>query len=133
MRTLIAPVLATSVFALSAAPAWIRVFMVVAALAALGGCGGGVMQRFPDDVQASFAHGDMRRLETERFVIYYPAHRRAEIDRFLVRAERCANVLRDAALVKWGTWKDKMVIAMPDTSSTTRSCPPVSTATSRCR
>jgi hypothetical protein len=93
----------------------IRVFMVVAALAALGGCGG-VMQRFPDDVQASFAHGDMRRLETERFIIYYPAHRRAEIDRFLVRAERCANVLRDAALVKWGTWKDRMVITMPETS-----------------
>ena len=67
------------------------------------------MQRFPDDVQASFAHGDMRRLETERFIIYYPAHRRAEVDRFLVRAERCANALRDAALVKSGAWKDKLV------------------------
>lgn len=47
----------------------IRVFLVVAALAALGGCGG-VMQRFPEDVQASFAHGDMRRLETERLILY---------------------------------------------------------------
>lgn len=93
----------------------IRVFMMVAALAAPGGCAG-VIQRLPDDVQAAFAHGDMRRLETKRFILYYPAHRRAEIDRFLVRAEHCANVLRDAALVKSGMWKDKMVITMPDTN-----------------
>jgi hypothetical protein len=44
----------------------------------------------------------MRRLETERFIICYPAHRRAAIDRFVIRAERCARVLRDAALAKSG-------------------------------
>ena len=54
----------------------------------------GVRQRFPDDVQAALARDAMRRLETEHFVIYYPEPRRAEIDRFLVRAERCADVLR---------------------------------------
>lgn len=80
---------------------------------ALVGCGG-VQQRFPDDVQASFAHDDMRRLETERFIIYYPAHRRAEIDRFLVRANGCADALREAALVPAGRWHDKMVITMPE-------------------
>ena len=78
-----------------------------------GACGG-VQQRFPDDVQASLAHGDIRRLETDRFLIYYPAHRRAEVDRFLVRAERCAAALRDAAVIHDGPWHDKMVIAMPD-------------------
>lgn len=79
---------------------------------ALAGCA--VQQRFPDDVQASLASTAMRRLETERFIIYYPAHRRAVIDRFLVRAERCASVLREAALIDDGPAEDKMVIAMPE-------------------
>jgi hypothetical protein len=78
----------------------------------LGACG--VQQRFPDDVQASLARTAMRRLETDHFIVYYPAHRRAVIDRFLVRAERCAGVLREAALIKDGPWHDKMVIAMPE-------------------
>ncbi len=83
------------------------------AVAAMAACGG-VQQRFPDDVQASLAHGALRRLETERFIIYYPAHRRAEIDRFLVHADRCAAALRTAAVVQDGAWNDKMVIAMPE-------------------
>lgn len=86
--------------------------VLVGALGA-GACGG-VQQRFPDDVQASLAHGDMRRLETERFLIYYPAHRRAEVDRFLARAQRCVDALREAAVIHDGPWRDKMVIAMPE-------------------
>ena len=84
----------------------------------VGGVGGcfGVQQRFPDDVQTALAHGEMRRLETERFIVYYPAHRRAEIDRFVARAERCANHVRAAAVVKQGAWNDKMVIVMPETA-----------------
>lgn len=85
----------------------------VGAVGALAGCGG-VQQRFPDDVQASLAHGDLRRLETARFIIYYPSHRRAEVDRFLVHAERCADALRAAAVIHTGAWNDKMVIAMPE-------------------
>jgi hypothetical protein len=84
-------------------------------LATLVGCGG-VQPRFPDDVQAAFAHGEMRRLETARFIVYYPAHRRAEIDRFVVRADRCADALQAAALVPAGAWHDKMVITMPETA-----------------
>ncbi|HMG24517.1 MAG TPA: hypothetical protein VK607_24440 [Kofleriaceae bacterium] len=91
-----------------------RVFKVaVAALIGLAACAG-VQQRFPDDVQAALAHGDMRRLETDRFILYYPAHRRAEIDRFVARAQRCAEAVRDAAVIKRGPWNDKMVIAMPE-------------------
>jgi len=84
-------------------------------LVALLGCAS-VAQRFPGDVQASLAHDDIRRLETERFIIYYPAHRRAEIDRFLLRATRCADVLREAAVRKNWAWQEKMVIVMPDTA-----------------
>jgi hypothetical protein len=89
-----------------------RVLPIVAVVA-MAACGG-VQQRFPDDVQASLAHGALRRLETDRFIIYYPAHRRAEIDRFLVHAERCAEALRTAAVIHEGAWNDKMVIAMPE-------------------
>jgi len=85
------------------------------ALGVLGACGG-VFQRFPDDVQAAVAHDDMRRLETEQLIIYYPAPRRAEIDRFVVRAERCATLLRQAAPIHRGPAAAKMVIAMPETA-----------------
>src|SRR5687767_5785902 len=70
-----------------------------------------VAPRFPADVQTAIAHDDMRRLETERFIIYYPAARRALVDRFLVRADRCAAAVRDHAIKKDLA---KMVIIMPD-------------------
>ncbi|HUJ56928.1 MAG TPA: hypothetical protein VLX92_00390 [Kofleriaceae bacterium] len=82
-------------------------------LAALAGCTG-VQQRFPDDLQSALAHQAMRELETDRFIIYYPANRRAEVDRFLARADRCAEILRGQAIVRDGAWDEKMVILMPD-------------------
>jgi hypothetical protein len=86
----------------------------VVAIAMVALACGAVQQRFPDDVQAALARDPLRRLETERFIIYYPAHRRAAVDRFLVRAERCAAALRDAAVIREFRWNEKMVIAMPD-------------------
>jgi hypothetical protein len=86
---------------------------VVGALGVGAGCGP-LQQRFPDEVQAALAGSELRRLETARFIIYYPAQRRAEIDRFVIRAERCAEAVRAAALVHNGVWRDKMVIAMPE-------------------
>jgi hypothetical protein len=53
-----------------------------------------VVPRFPTDVQTSLAHDDMRRLETARFIIYYPAARRDEVDRFLVRADAITSAPR---------------------------------------
>jgi hypothetical protein len=85
---------------------------VIVALA-LAACTG-VTQRFPDDVQAALAHSPMRRLETAHFIIYYPAPRRAEVDRFLAHAGRCADLLRGHAQIHDGEWADKMVIVMPD-------------------
>lgn len=84
---------------------------VLATLATLVGCTAGVQARFPTDVQTALAHDDMRRLETERFILYYPAQRRALVDRFLVRADRCARTLRDHAMLKDLA---KIVIVMPD-------------------
>src|ERR1700733_3034828 len=73
----------------------------------------GVQQRFPDDVLTGLAESPMRRLETARFVIYYPAPRRAEVERFISRAERCADLLREEAVIHAGTWDEKAVIVMP--------------------
>ena len=87
--------------------AMVRPLLLLALVVACGG----VSARFPADVQTALAHDDMRRLETERFIIYYPAPRRAEVDRFLARADRCAQVLRDHAVVKG---LEKMVVVMPD-------------------
>ncbi|HEY0193128.1 MAG TPA: hypothetical protein VGC42_18550, partial [Kofleriaceae bacterium] len=81
--------------------------------ASLAGCGS-FLPRFSDDVQRAFAHDDMRRIETDRFIVYYAAHRRAEIDRFLIRAGSCADQLRAASLIHDGPARDKMVIVMPD-------------------
>lgn len=72
-----------------------------------------VVPRYPTDVQTSLAHDDMRRLETARFIIYYPAARRDVVDRFLIRADRCAQTLREASQVH--DRDRKMVIVMPDT------------------
>jgi hypothetical protein len=83
---------------------------VAIALAMLAGCAT-VAPRFPTDVQTAIAHDDMRRLETDRFIIYFPASRRALVDRFLVRADRCAQALHDYALIKR---LSKIVVVMPD-------------------
>lgn len=70
-----------------------------------------VQPRFPADVQAAVAHDDMRKLETDRFVIYYRAERRDVVDRFLAKADRCARTLSEAAIIRP---KHKFVIVMPD-------------------
>jgi hypothetical protein len=82
----------------------------VVLLAVVAACAG-VQQRFPDDVQASLAHQAMRRLETDRFIIYYPEGRRAEVDRFVMRAGRCAEALRGDSILKPSF---KLSVVMPD-------------------
>src|SRR5512143_220088 len=82
----------------------------LAVLVSLAACAP-VQPRFPSDVQTALSHDDMRKLETERFIIYYPSNRRAEVDRFLGKADRCAQQLRDAAVLKTAR---KFIVVMPD-------------------
>jgi hypothetical protein len=89
---------------------WWTLAIVLFALAACVG----VTQRFPLDVQTALAREPMRRLETPRFIIYYAAARGAEVERFVVRADRCAELLRSDAVIRDGEWAEKMVILMPD-------------------
>src|SRR5688572_27031604 len=70
-----------------------------------------IAPRFPADVQTAVAHDDMRKLVSEHFIIYYPAARRTQVDRFLARADGCARTLREHAFIKTSK---KYVIIMPD-------------------
>lgn len=81
-------------------------------LVALFAACAGVQQRFPDDVQASLAHSHVMRLETPRFIIYYPQGKRDEVDRFLAHADRCVDELAHDALI---SLDEKIQLAMPDT------------------
>ncbi len=87
--------------------------MVSAVAAMLVSCGG-VTPRFPTDVQTAFATTPMKRMETDQFVIYYPAARYAETVRFAARAEMCGTALKQQAVVKNAWWAQKMIITMPE-------------------
>ncbi len=86
--------------------------VLLAVIAVCAACATTVQQRFPDDVQASFAASPMMKLETARFVIFYPRGKRAEVDRFLEHAEMCASEIQRDALI---ALDEKIVFAMPDT------------------
>jgi hypothetical protein len=82
-------------------------------LALLAACGGAT-PRFPPDVAASLAHTPMRRLETTRMYLYYPATRREEALRVAARLEGCADALQRRAPIASDYTRAKMVVVMPD-------------------
>jgi hypothetical protein len=53
-----------------------------------------VTPRFPQNIQASFARDEMRKLTTESLELYYPAHLRAPALRMAARLEGCVARLR---------------------------------------
>jgi hypothetical protein len=79
---------------------------------ATAGCTAGTT--YPSDVQHAFARDSMRRAETPNLVLYYPASRRAEAERFARRAEACASVLKGLAQVHTRSWREKMTVTMPE-------------------
>jgi hypothetical protein len=75
---------------------------------------GGATPRFPPDISASLASTPMRRMETERLYLYYPAARREEALRVAARLEGCAAALHQRTRIKSGYTQAKMVVVMPD-------------------
>ena len=73
-----------------------------------------VAPKFPDDVGAAVARDAMRRLETDTFIIYYPAARRDEAMRFAARAEGCAAIERGHAHLRNHFFRSKPVVVVPD-------------------
>lgn len=84
---------------------------------ALGVTGAGCVTtagRFPADVQAALAHTSMRRLETDRLVIFYPASRKDLAGRLADHLERCADVLTASARIDNRHSHEKMFIVVPE-------------------
>jgi hypothetical protein len=53
-----------------------------------------VSPRFPQPIQADFAHHDMRVFETDALQLYYPAERHDEAVRIATRLDACVHALR---------------------------------------
>jgi hypothetical protein len=87
---------------------------VTAALGlALGACTQ-VMPRFPEPVQAAVSGTDMRRLETDRLVIYYAAGARQHALRMASRLEYCRRELeRDSQIEGSGPAAAKSIFVLP--------------------
>jgi hypothetical protein len=70
--------------------------------------------RFEPDVATALRRDTMRRLETERLVIYYPEGRLDTATRTAERVEGCIEALRARAQIKNGFSNQKMVMVMPE-------------------
>lgn len=88
-------------------------FAGVAATACALGCAT-VVPRFPTDVQTAVVRDDMRRMESDQLVLYYPAPRRALAERVAARLEGCATALRAAARVDNALTRRKFTIVLPE-------------------
>jgi uncharacterized protein YndB with AHSA1/START domain len=84
------------------------------ALATLAGCVT-TAGRFPTEVQAAVARSSMRRLETDRLVIYHPPARRELVLRLADRLERCAETLYAGARLDNRHAREKLFVVVPDT------------------
>lgn len=73
-----------------------------------------VLPRFPTDVQTAVVRDDMRRMETDQLILYYPAPRRALAERVAARLERCARELRAAAPLDNALARRKFTIVLPE-------------------
>src|SRR5512146_2965901 len=82
--------------------------VVLATLAS--GCIATATPRFPDDVAASLAHEDMRRLDTTELTVYYPADR-ADV---AMRAVRAITTCLRAARRHAPSRRAKPRVLMPD-------------------
>jgi hypothetical protein len=91
-----------------------RILSLALAGVALWSACGGAAPRFSPDISASLAQTPMRRMETERMYLYYPAARRDEALRVAARLEGCAAALHQRASIQSGYTRAKMVVVMPD-------------------
>jgi hypothetical protein len=82
-------------------------------LVAAGACGV-PGARFPSDVQTAIARHDMRRMETDQLLVYYPEGRRELAERLATRVERCAVELKQKARIDNRHSREKMVLVVPD-------------------
>lgn len=80
---------------------------LLAVAVALSGCAS-VTLRFPQDVAASFAKEDMRKMETAHLELYYPAAHKDAAESIAARLEQCTTKLR--AMEKTQRGRDKLLV-----------------------
>ncbi|HEY3450171.1 MAG TPA: hypothetical protein VGK67_27705 [Myxococcales bacterium] len=85
----------------------LRLALLACALASSSGCAS-VVLRFPQDVAASFAREDMRRMETAHLQLYYPAAHQEAATNIAARLEQCTSKLR--AMEKTQRPRDKLLV-----------------------
>lgn len=81
---------------------------------ASAGCVASAAPRFPDDVASALVEHDMRRLETDTLVIYYPSTRRELAVRAAEKIARCQLAVQGLITTHGWTTKIKPVIVMPE-------------------
>lgn len=69
--------------------------------------------RFSPSIQRAINREDMRRLETDGLVLYYPDGTRSEVLAVAARLEYCRRELSRQALVEGGLAADKSVFVLP--------------------
>ncbi|RAL20372.1 hypothetical protein DL240_17475 [Lujinxingia litoralis] len=89
-----------------------RAVMVGAVVAMAAGCAVSSGPRFSPEVQQSFAHEEMRRMETAHLRLYYPEHRREETARIAAQLEHCLVEL-NTKTERPGPWT-KVPIFLPE-------------------
>jgi len=78
------------------------------------GCVASAGPRFPDDVGAALADHDMRRLETDTLIVYYPSARRDLAVRATEKIARCQAAVVGKTFLHGWTTEAKPVIVMPE-------------------
>jgi hypothetical protein len=85
------------------------------ALAVVAGCTAtAALPRFPPDVAAALVAHDMRRLETDTLVLYYPAGRGELARRTAARIAACQRLAVERARIDGGPARARPVIVMPE-------------------
>lgn len=92
-----------------------RAALLLLALVALAlGAGCAPSLRFDPATHTALAQANMRRLETDSLVLYYPDHAKEETLRVAARYEACLRVLRAASRIHTSAADEKPRVVLPD-------------------
>src|SRR5688572_114042 len=83
-------------------------------LTTVAGCVATAGPRFPAEVSAAIARDDMRRLETDELIVYYPSHRRELAVRAAERITACRTMARTRSRINAWPAREKAIIVMPE-------------------
>lgn len=92
----------------------LRTFAALIVLGIVAGCVATATPRFPADVSAALARHDMRRMETDTLILYYPEHRRELAVRTAERITACQTMARARTRIDAWPAREKAIVVMPE-------------------